>query len=266
MEFANVHDDCRRRVRNRRTCRLACIAVLAAMAGHAQAQWSPDASMDLGMGYGQLALSQSALDGTRALGTASGKAFTPASGSASGKPRELPVRRGSLAFRSSPQVTHVVNARFAAWQARNHPELRAELAAGIARGTLQAYFRGILDRYGYDPRNLADVASAYYISLWRIASGGSVRVQQAHAVRRQMRAAMARDARMMSLPDAEKQEIAETFGLHTALALQGYQQLQRSGDRDTLRAFRRGLQANLAPQGPDLRSLALSDGGFRTLP
>jgi hypothetical protein len=34
----------------------------------AYAQYAPDATMDLGTGYGQTALSQSVLDGTRAIG------------------------------------------------------------------------------------------------------------------------------------------------------------------------------------------------------
>lgn len=43
----------------------ACAALLSS--GIASAQYAPDATMDLGTGYGQIALGQSILDGTRAI-------------------------------------------------------------------------------------------------------------------------------------------------------------------------------------------------------
>ena len=44
---------------------IACAALL--FSGAALAQYAPDATMDLGTGYGQIALGQSVLDGTRAI-------------------------------------------------------------------------------------------------------------------------------------------------------------------------------------------------------
>jgi hypothetical protein len=229
----------------------------------AQAQWSPDATLDLGMGYGQMALSQSALSGTRAIGSTSGKAF-------SARPRPeakvaAPVR-GTLVFQSTPGVTQVVNRRFIDWQSERHPQLRAELAAGIEDGSLQRYFQTILANYDYARNNLADVSAAYYISLWKIIHGRDLTPGQIAGVRRQMRTFMARDSRLTQLPDAQKQEICETFALHTALALQGYEQLVQTGDAKTLASFRRGLQAKLAPQGPDLAAIGVTDDGFVTSP
>lgn len=240
---------------------LAAVAIAAAALcwpQRAASQWSPDATMDLGMGYGQMALSQSALSGTRAIGSTSAKAF---SGRAE-KNAAAQAPRGKLDFKSSPAVTATVNRRFVEWQSRQHPELRAELAEGIENGDLQRYFRGVLDRYGYARDNLADVSAAYYISLWKIIHGRDLSAEQIAGVRRQMRGFMVRDAQLMRLPDAQKQEICETFALHTSLALQGYEQLVRSRDDRTLAAFRRGLQAKLAPQGPDLAAVAVTNQGF----
>ncbi len=50
----------------RRQAAVACAALL--FSGAALAQYAPDATMDLGTGYGQIALGQSVLDGTRAIG------------------------------------------------------------------------------------------------------------------------------------------------------------------------------------------------------
>jgi hypothetical protein len=242
------------------------LAVLAALpAAPLQAQWSPDATMDLGVGFGQMALSQSALSGTRSIGTTSGKAFR-ATTAPQRKPATPAPVKGSLRFDSSPAVTRVVNERFVAWQAEKHPQLRAQLAEGIGSGELQRYFQGILSRYGYARDNLADVSAAYYISLWRIVHGRELTPRQVAGVRRQMRGFMAREPRLMQLPDAQKQEICETFALHTALALQGYEQLVQRHDARTLADFRRGLQAKLAPQGPDLAQMQVSDAGFVSQP
>lgn len=244
------------------------VAVLAASpVASLRAQWSPDATMDLGVGFGQMALSQSALSGTRSIGATSGKAFRakPARSGPTPAPEQARVQ-GSLRFDASPAVTRVVNERFVAWQAERHPQLRAQLAEGIASGGLQRYFQDILSRYGYARDNLADVSAAYYISLWRIVHGRELTPRQVAGVRRQMRGFMAREPRLMQLPDAQKQEICETFALHTALALQGYEQLLQSQDARTLADFRRGLQAKLAPQGPDLARMQVSDEGFVSPP
>ncbi|MGH8819145.1 MAG: DUF6683 family protein, partial [Achromobacter pestifer] len=197
----------------------------------------------------------------RAIGDTSGKAFR------AGKEIKAPppaARRpaNSLTFRPTAGVTRVVNERFIDWQAKKHPGLRTELARGIESGELQGYFRDILDGYGYQANNIADVSSAYYISLWRIVHGADPTPRQIASVRRQMRSFMVDDVRLTALPDAQKQEICETFALHTALALQGYEKLMESRDTDLLENFRRGLQATLAPQGPDLVEMEISDAGF----
>jgi hypothetical protein len=246
----------------------AALLVAALPAASARAQWSPDATMDLGVGFGQMALSQSALSGTRMIGSTSGKAFRAGRDDADEAPKAkaAPPLRGSLSFRSVASVTRGDNQRFVDWQSERHPELRAQLAEGIESGDLQRYFQGVLSRYGYARDNLADVSAAYYLSLWRIVHGREPTPRQIAGVRRQLRGFMAREPRLMQLPDAQKQEICETFALHTALALQGYDQLVESRDARTLAGFRAGLQAKLAPQGPDLAQMQLSDEGFVSAP
>lgn len=227
----------------------------------AWAQYSPDASMDLGIGFGQMALGQAAISGTRRIGIESARAFQDDT-----KDTTEPTVSvtGSLSFKSTPSVTQVVNHRFAAWQSEDHPEMLAEIEGEIASGALQAYFGDVLNQYRLESNNLADVTAAYYISLWRIIHGRDPTSRQVLGVRDQLRTFMAEDAELMRLPDAEKQEISETFILHSAVALQGYEQLLETKDTQTLALFREWVQANLAPQGPEILALEISDHGFVT--
>lgn len=231
------------------------------LAAPAYAQWSPGATMDLGVGYGNMALSQSSLQGTRSIGLAGKRAFVEKPAGTSRTPAPAP-RAADLRYVPTSKVTDLVNRRFIDWQAAKRPQLRTRLAEGINSGELQRYFRGLVTRHGFSSTDLADVSTVYYISLWQVLHGREVSVAQAASVRRQMRDAMARDSRLTSLSDAQQQEIAETFALHTALALQGYEQLVRSGNAALLRDFRSGLQRKLVPQGPDLASLTITDQGF----
>ena len=225
----------------------------------AWAQYSPDASMDLGISFGQMALGQAAISGTRRIGIQSERAFHNEEKST---PDDTVSVTGSLTFKSLPSVTKVVNDRFAAWQSKNNPEMLAEIEAEIASGTLQHYFGEILNKYQIESDNLADVSAAYYITLWKIIHGRDLTLRQVSGVRDQMRSFMAEDAELMQLPDADKQEISETFILHSAVALQGYDQLVEANDTQTLALYRDWLQTNLAPQGPDMIALEISDEGF----
>jgi hypothetical protein len=239
------------------------LLVALASAPSVHAQWSPDATMDLGVGYGQMTLSQSSLQGTRSIGMAGQRAFAKGKGTTRAPNASLPPSRAAdLRYVPSPKVTGIVNQRFIDWQSAKRPQMRAQLAKGINSGELQGYFRNLVTQRGFSPTDLADVSTVYYISLWQVLHGREVTARQAAGVRRQMREAMGRDPRLTSLPDAQQQEIAETFALHTALALQGYQQLLRSGNAALLRDFRSGLQRKLVPQGPDLMSLHVTDEGF----
>ena len=241
------------------------ILLVTTIAFQAHAQWSPDATMDLGMGYGQMTLSQSSLQGTRSIGAAGKRAFVDRAApteSKSASKNAPPARPAALRYVPAAEVSALVNQRFIDWQSSTRPELRAQLTKGIRSGELQGYFRQLITRRGFLPNDLADVSAVYYISLWQVLHGREVSARQAAGVRRQIRDAMALEPRLTSLPDARQQEIAETFALHTALALRGYEQLVRDKNTALLRDFRTGLQRKLVPQGPDLMGLAVSDEGF----
>jgi len=236
--------------------------------GSAWAQYSPSATLDLGMGFGRMALGQAVLNSARSASgggdTSSGTGGEAEAASERAEPDPAPAlpAEGSLTFEPVPEVSDLVTRRFVDELSKDHPQLRAQVEEEFQSGALQDHFGELLDRYGYEHDHLADVAAAYYISLWRIAHGRDVTAGQIAGVRRQMRGLLADEPGVMRLSDAQKQEIAEIFALSASLSLQGYEQIVRSGDTETLASFRRGVQATYAPQGPDLAALSLTDDGF----
>ncbi len=241
--------------------RFLVVFIIAGASSHAQAQWSPDATMDLGAGYGQIALGQSTLNGTRAIGATSKTAFSKTT--ADDASTDEPPSSEIFAFDRSEAITTLVNRHYAEWRSSKHPELHDQILAEFESGQYQDYFNDILDKHDFDRDNLVDVTAIFYMSLWKIVHGQELTDQQIAGVRRQILASMARDARLTGLSDVEKQEIAETFALHTALALKGYDMLVRNGDTARLASFRADLQRTMVPAGgPDLKYLAVNDQGF----
>ena len=53
----------------------AALALMVCLPSAIHAQWSPSATLDLGMGYGRMALSQAALNGARQLSKGSDEVF-----------------------------------------------------------------------------------------------------------------------------------------------------------------------------------------------
>lgn len=222
----------------------------------AAAQWSPSATLDLGMGYGRMALSQAALNNARKLSEDSDKAFR------SGKPAD-PVAEFDPGFQPQAQVTETVNHRFARFYGGDDPADQQVMARKVASGEYHRHFRELMDRHGLgDINDLVEVSAARYVVLWEVIHGKKVSPTQARAVREQLRSQFARDRWISRMDDAGKQELAETFVLHVAAAELAHTELLRRDDPTQLAAYRAGVQEHLVPGGPRLDQLAISDEGF----
>jgi hypothetical protein len=233
------------------------LSVLLSMATAAHAQWDAGATLDLGAGYGQIALSQSALSGTRSLGRAASRAVDVRA--------KAPVdtQRAALHLRRDAAVTRMVVERFNAASIRKHPELRSQLMA--ATRELYEHHRRFLDRlrrHGLSPDNLADVTAMYYLAIWQVVHDRVPSGKQIQAVQRQFRAQMAQESALAKLDARARQEIADTLALHGELTLEGEAMLKRKRDDAQLAAFRRGLRTDAVPNGPDIAAMRLTDHGF----
>lgn len=223
----------------------------------AGAQWSPSATLDLGMGYGRMALSQAALNNARKLSEGSDKAFGSPAAKAG---RETPF---DPSFKPVDTISHTVAQRFARYYGGDDPANREIMLAKVTSGEYHEHFRSLMREHGLGSINdLVEVSAARYVVLWEILHGQQVTPTQARAVRDQLRAQFARDRWISGLDDAGKQELAETFVLHVAAAEQANAELLRRNDRTQLARYRAGVQEQLLPGGPRLDRMAISDEGF----
>lgn len=228
----------------------------------ANAQWSPSATLDLGMGYGQMALSQAALEGARRLSEDSEETFaagtTPPKAEISFDP----------SFASDPRISETVNQRFVLFYAGDDAENQEIMASKVASGEYQQHFRALMQEHGLEPRldDLVEVSTTRYVLLWEIVNGEVMGRSQALGLRAQVAAQFSDDFWMKRMDDAEKQELAETFVLHVAAADLAHQELLQGDDQELLAAYRAGVQRYLLPDGPRMERLVPTDAGFKRRP
>lgn len=236
---------------------LASLIVGLMLAPHAAAQWSPSATLDLGMGFGQMALSQAALESARRLGKESGAAFYS-------EPEQRKAPAFAPVFIPDPEIARTVEQRFILLYGGDDPANQAIMAEEVASRHYHDRYLELMREYGLEPRldNLLEVTAARYVKLWEIVHGRNATAAQARAVRDQLAAQLGNDFWMRRMDDAEKQELAETFVLHVAAADIAHTALLQRGDAELLERYRAGVQANLLPDGPRVDRLELTDTGF----
>ena len=245
-----------------RTLYTAAAALLLALPLPAGAQWSPSATLDLGMGYGRMALSQAALNSARRMSEQSSEAFEEG-GSSDGWAGPTFV----ASFQPDPDVVETVQQRFILFYGGDDPDHQAVMAQEVDSGVYHRRFRELMESHGLEPRldDLVEVSAARFVVLWEIIHGQEVNPAAARAVREQLSAQYADDFWMKRMEDAEKQELSETFALHVAAAEIAYAEVVKRDDPDLLRHYRAGIQHSLLPDGPQLDRLTITDSGFEPL-
>jgi len=240
----------------------AAVVLLLALPLPVEAQWSPSATLDLGMGYGRMALGQAALNSARRMSETSSEAFEE------GEQADSWAGPSFVAtFTRDPDVIETVRQRFILFYAGDDPDNRAIMAREVESGVYHARFRELMEQRGLEPRldDLVEVSTARFVVLWEIIHGEDVSPEKARGVREQLRAKYAEDFWMKRMEDAEKQELAETFVLHVAATEIAVAEVLRRDDPELLRLYRAGIQHGLLPEGPQLDRLTITEAGFAPL-
>lgn len=179
-------------------------------------------------------------------------------------PKQAPAAAvEALAFERDAAVTAREREAFIAHLAKQ-PGGAGPLEPAIRSGKLLREFDGLLQRYGYSPRNLGDVLAAHLVICWEIVSESDSNDQPAgqRAVRRQLAGALAAVPAIARMGDAEKQGQAERTAYLTMVAGSAYQELKRGGDPARLADLQRNVRASLLRSGIDLEQLVLTEGGL----
>jgi len=165
-------------------------------------------------------------------------------------------------FQSSSRVRDRVVQRFVALLDQSDGLEREQIRAFLESGSLKRDFDAVLDKFGFDKHNLADVVSAYYIGMWEVGNGRYMSDQQAKAVRNALAPALVRDTNLRTLSQVQKQEAAETYTLLVMLAILNQQVLDKQGQASAAKVFREGVYKGVLRQGVDLRRLDVGSNGF----
>jgi len=251
----------------------------------ALAQWSPPATMNLGLGTGQIGISPSVLAARPAAPLAAGgkpaarpqlelspkmKAYCVKHPIDDACRRSIrvptakaaPPRAPDLVFKPSPTVSQKVERDVINDLAqRNRGQRWPQLEAGLRLSNVKGQFDALLRLYGGSPTNLGDVLGAYLVLAWESYAGGTAAPDEWAAVSRHWRRNVRRSA-LATRTDAQKQALAETLAWRAMLVGSATRGAQVQ-DVPQLVALREGVRVEVRQAtGIDFAHQRLTARGF----
>jgi hypothetical protein len=226
----------------------------------ALAQWSGRATMSMGRSYGNLALSQSILSGTRRLGDAA-----PSRPAASSPALTTSARiDAALSYTADPQRSERTRADMIEVMGGTDAALRADLEKAFAGDAVLKEFERVMAASGYSSRNVADDMTVLLLVSWETFSGGTASKAQTKGIRQQVLDIFLGTPALRAMSNAERQDMAERAAYQVVLGTIARQEALRSGDPARLKQVRQQVAAMLLAQvGIDMSQLRLTEQGFR---
>jgi hypothetical protein len=260
--------------------RSACIAfaLLLLSSAPALAQWNPSFTASLGRGYGNLALSQSILSNTRALGNSqspgNGAATGAGRGAAGSAATERPAAQGpssltagaagtpTLTYTPDQAVSERIREETVDALSQTLPQLRGQMEESFAGNTVLKEFDHRMASKGYSSHNVADDMAELLVVSWEIITGGAAQDAQVQGAHRQVRDIFLGNARLRVMTNTERQEMAERIAYQVVISSLAHREYLRSGDRAQLAGLQQAVTTMLRQQGIDLTNLKLTPQGF----
>lgn len=223
------------------------------------AQWSGRATMSMGRSYGNLALSQSILSGTRRLGE------TARTRSAVLPPSLTRAQiDAALSYTADPQVTERTRVDVIEALSGQDAARRAELEKAFAGDAVLKEFDRVMAENGYSSRNIADDMAVLLLVSWETFSGSSASKAQIQGIRRQVLGIFLGAPALRGMGNADRQDMAERIAYHVVLGTIARKAALQSGDPAQLKQVRESAAARVRAQlGIDLSQLRLTEQGFR---
>lgn len=241
--------------------RLSMACLLLILAAGAQAQYDAGATVGLGQGV----LLNNSVIGSNVMGDVILQQGRQAPGGARYQRAASAADLAALQFQPSSQVSQAVLDRIAKQFGGRQPDTYRQ---ALVRDGVLDKFDALLRQYGYNSHNVADAFTAYLVLSWEVVNNQGDAAQNRQgidAVRRNMQRALAGNPRFAAMPDAQKQEMAETFGYLAMIATSTRHQLERKGDQMGLARLQDGVNNTAQKMGVNLRTVTMTPQGFVAL-
>jgi hypothetical protein len=234
---------------------LACLCSTAAVA-----QWNPHFTASMGRGYGNIALSQSILSGTRRLGRGAMVRPNAAARAASLTPAQIDA---ALTYTADPAQSDRIRVAMIDIMGGQNPAAREQMTKALADDVVLKEFDRVLSANGYSSRNVADDMAALLVLCWEIYTGGSANKRQIEGARQQSRGIFLGNPALRTMANAERQEMAERIAYQFVISDTANQLALRSGDQAQQAQVRQSAAAVMRQRvNIDITRLQLTERGF----
>jgi hypothetical protein len=234
---------------------LACLCSTSAIA-----QWSAHSTASLGRGYGNIALGQSILSGTRRLGVPA-SARANAARPASLTPAQI---EAALIYTADPQQSDRIRVTMIDTMSGQNRATRADLEKAFADDAVLKEFERFMSGRGYSSHNVADDMAELLVVCWEIFTDGTASKTQIQGTHQQVRGVFLGNPALRAMTNAQRQDMAERAAYQVEIAFLARQEAVRSGDQAQLAQIRKSTAAMLLAQvGIDISRQRLTDNGFR---
>jgi hypothetical protein len=238
---------------------LACLCSTAAVA-----QWSARSTASLGRGYGNIALSQSILSGTRRLGSSAPGRSAPARSQAA-RPASLTPAQidAALTYTPDPQQSDRIRAVMITALSEQTPAARPAIEKAFAEDAMLKEFERAMSEEGYSSHNVADDMATLLVVSWETFTGGTASKPQIRGAHQQVRDIFIGTPALRAMTNAERQDMAERIAYQVVISSVAVQEASRSGDQAKLAQLRQSAATMLLQQvGIDITRLRLTERGF----
>ena len=225
----------------------------------AVAQWSGHSTASLGRGYGNIALSQSILSGTRRLG-AGPLLRSGAPRLASLTPAQIDA---ALTYTADPGQTDRIRAVMIDTIGGQDPAKRAQAEKAFADDVVLKEFERAVSEEGYSSHNVADDMAALLVVCWEIFNDREASKPQIRGAHQQVRGIFLGNPALRAMTNAERQDMAERIAYQVVMSFAAKEAAVRSGDPARLAQMRQSTAAMLLQQlDIDISRQRLTESGF----
>ena len=229
------------------------VLLLGAQASTAVAQWNPRMTASLGRSYGQLALSQSVLSGTRRANENPAEPPAPASDP-----------EAALTFTPDPELSSEIRAGVIDILSQRSPEFRWQMERTFAGDAVLKDFDQYMSAHGgYSAHNVADSMAALLVISWEIMTNDTASDAQLRGAHAQVRGIFLNTPRLQQMTNAERQEMAEKNAYQVMIAKTARDQYLKQPDPARLKELQASANTVMQQQGIDLSQLTLTAQGFK---